>query len=108
MLYESGVITAGEFALLDRYFTRMTQSIKVDMIVYIRSDPSILMERISLRGRAEEEGLSEEYLEELNRRHEAWLLGQKYPLPAPVVVLDGNLNLQNFTKTVRDWASNAF
>ena len=33
MLYESGVITTGEFALLDRFFTRMTQRLKVDLIV---------------------------------------------------------------------------
>ena len=57
MLHEAGTITSGEFALLDRYFSRMTQRLKVDLIVYIRSNPSILRKRISLRGRVEEEGL---------------------------------------------------
>ena len=33
MLYETGVITSGEFALLDRFFTRMTRNMKVDLIV---------------------------------------------------------------------------
>lgn len=108
MLYESGIITSGEFALLDRFFNRMTQRLKVDLIVYIRSDPNILRERISLRGRVEEEGLSEEYLKNLHYRHEEWLVRKMFPVPAPVVVLDGNLNLYNFTKTVHDWANNTF
>ena len=56
MLYESGTITSGEFALLDRFFTRMTAGLEVDLVVYIRSDPSILQERIRRRGRQEEEG----------------------------------------------------
>ena len=56
MLYEAGTITSGEFALLDRFFTRMTAGLEVDLVVYIRSDPSILQERIRRRGRQEEEG----------------------------------------------------
>merc|ERR1711962_20690 len=90
MLYETGVITSGEFALLDRFFTRMTRNMKVDLIVYIRSDPSILQSRIVSRGRVEEEGLSSAYLEELHTRHEEWLVREQFPVPAPVIVLDGN------------------
>jgi len=59
-LRESGFLQDGELALLDRYFQRMTDKkwtgLEVDLIVYIRSDPSILQERIRRRGRQEEEG----------------------------------------------------
>ena len=55
MLAESGVIRLGEFALLDRWFHTLTSptitGMGVDLIVYIRSDPHILMERINKRGR---------------------------------------------------------
>ena len=109
MLYESGTITSGEFALLDRFFTRMTAGLEVDLVVYIRSDPTILQQRIQGRGREEEEGgLSQEYLTELHRRHEEWLVREQFPLPAPVTIMDGNLNLQNFTQRVRDWAGGMF
>ena len=55
MMLHSGVITHGEAALLDRWFITMTNTsitgMEVDMIVYIRTDPDILMERINHRGR---------------------------------------------------------
>ena len=108
MLYESGVITPGEFALLDRFFSRMSQRMMVDLIVYIRSDPTILRDRIRERGRVEEEGLSEDYLVELHRRHEEWLVREQFPLPAPVLIIDGNPGLANFTESVVDWASTMF
>ena len=54
-MLHSGVITHGEAALLDRWFITMTNTsitgMEVDMIVYIRTDPDILMERINHRGR---------------------------------------------------------
>ena len=55
MFLESGVVTPGEFALLDHWFHTLTSTtmsgMGVDLIVYIRSDPDILMERINTRGR---------------------------------------------------------
>ena len=55
MMLHSGVITHGEAALLDRWFITITNTsitgMEVDMIVYIRTDPDILMERINQRGR---------------------------------------------------------
>ena len=109
MLYEAGTITSGEFALLDRFFTRMTDGLKVDLVVYIRSDPTILQQRIQARGREEEEGeLSQEYLADLHQRHEEWLVREQFPVPAPVTILDGNLDLANFTQLVKDWAGRMF
>ena len=51
----------------------------------------------------EEEGLPLSFLKDLHSRHEDWLVHGKYPLPAPVVVLDGNLGLEQFTTTVNAW-----
>ena len=56
----------------------------------------------------EEEGLTAEFLEELHRRHEEWLVREQFPVPAPVIVLDGNMDLTNFTRTVEDWAERMF
>jgi len=108
MLLHSGVITKGEAALLDRWFNTMTNTtitgMEVDLIVYIRSDPNILMNRIDRRGRQEEDGLPFSFLQDLHSLHEDWLVGAKYPIPAPVVVLDGNMDLEQFTTTVNKWA----
>eukprot|EP00092_Neocalanus_flemingeri_P030157 GFUD01032735.1.p1 GENE.GFUD01032735.1~~GFUD01032735.1.p1 ORF type:complete len:274 (-),score=79.28 GFUD01032735.1:265-1086(-) len=108
MLLESGVLTPGEFALLDRWFHTLTRTsmtgMVVDMIVYIRTDPDILMERINARGRQEEEGLPLTILKDLHTRHEDWLIHGKYPIPAPVIVMDNNLKLEQFEEVVMKWA----
>merc|ERR1711909_3749 len=108
MLLHSGVITKGEAALLDRWFITMTNTtltgMEVDLIVYIRSDPDILINRIDRRGRQEEDGLPFSFLQDLHTMHEDWLVRGKYPIPAPVVVLDGNLDLGQFTAMVNKWA----
>ena len=39
----------------------------------------------------EEESLPFSFLTDLHQRHEDWLMAGKYPIPAPVAVLDGNL-----------------
>jgi len=110
MLYESGVIAQGEFALLDRWFHRLTQpnttGMGVDLIVYIQSEPDRLLQRISGRGRKEEEGVSLTFLKELDKRHDDWLLKDKagYVVPAAVELLDGNQNLEDFTNSVMKWA----
>jgi len=53
--------------------------------------------------RQEEDGLTTEFLTALHERHEAWLGRGEFPIPAPVVVLDGNLDLAAFTKQVNAW-----
>ena len=53
MLKESGIMKEGEVSLLDFYFRTIValEKVHVDKIVYIKSDPAILSERIHRRGR---------------------------------------------------------
>jgi deoxyadenosine/deoxycytidine kinase len=64
--------------------------IKIDLIVYLRSSPDILHNRIKSRGCVEEQNINVEYFELLHKAHDEWLLYQKFPLPAPVLILDAN------------------
>ena len=53
MLKDSGLMKQGEVSLLDFYFRNIValEKVHVDKIVYIKSDPTILSERILKRGR---------------------------------------------------------
>jgi len=107
MLRDNQEISNGEFSLLDRYYKMATSNLtelQVDKVVYIRSHPDVLMERIKRRGRQEEESLSLDLLQQLHQKHEDWLLQHQFPLPAPLQILDGDQDLETFTKTVKNWA----
>ena len=79
--------------------------------VYVRTDVPVLMERIRRRGRPEEKDLPVAFVEDIQRRHERWLMGGSAAVgtigeaiaqpPAPVLVLDGNLELEDFKEELR-------
>lgn len=53
-------------------------------LVYLRTTPEVVYERMKVRGRSEETSVSLDYLKQLHDLHEDWLIqGRKYR-PAPV------------------------
>jgi len=109
MMAEAGSLTQGEFTILNRWFKMLTgrgdPSLALDLIVYIEAEPEVLMQRIRGRGRGGEETLAREYLDQVHARHQAWLDEGAFPLPAPVVRINGNGDLADFTKEVDKFAS---
>jgi len=104
---EGGLLSPGEFAILDNTFNMLTgradPALHIDLIVYIESEPEVLMRRVQGRAREGEQGLTREYLQEVHDRHQAWLDQGAFPLPAPVVRLNGNLELGAFKHEVAAW-----
>ncbi|XP_020607430.1 thymidine kinase 2, mitochondrial-like [Orbicella faveolata] len=73
-----------------------TEKPQVDLIVYLRTSPEKCMERIKMRSRDEETSVSMELLNSLHERYEEWLIKKdKFYIPAPVVVVDGNKSLDD-------------
>jgi deoxyadenosine/deoxycytidine kinase len=71
----------------------------VDGFVYLRCSPEICMKRLEMRGRAEEDSVPQEYLDQINDRHEEWFI-KKVDLPdnisrKPSLVLDCSGDLIN-------------
>lgn len=64
--------------------------VNIDLIIYLRCSPQQVMERIRIRSRAEEKDISFDYIKSLHNLHEDWLIKRKFPVPAPVLVLDTN------------------
>lgn len=70
-------------------------NIETDMIIYLRTCPDIVYQRMRIRARKEENAVSLEYLKQIHEIHDEWLLHQNlFSLPAPVVVLDGNKSIK--------------
>jgi len=107
-LSDSGVITSGELAVLDRWFKFLTNNSDVysgvDLIVYIRSDPTILKARIDQRGRSEEGEMPQQLLDRLHDYYEDWLINGRFPKPATVLVVNGNLPGDGFLEEVDKWS----
>ncbi|KAK0181428.1 hypothetical protein PV327_003716 [Microctonus hyperodae] len=69
-------------------------NIETDLIVYLRTSPQIVYDRMRARARKEEDCVSLKYLEEIHEIHENWLLHRTiFSVPAPVIVLDGDQSM---------------
>jgi len=90
-------ITSGEYAVLSKWFNFLMNypgvDLGADLIIYLRTDPHILEKRIEKRGRKEEtEAVHIEFLRKLDQYHENWLINGAFPVPAPVLIVDGGVD----------------
>lgn len=53
-------------------------------LVYLRTTPEVVYERMKARGRSEETSVSLDYLKQLHDLHEDWLVHGLKDRPAPV------------------------
>lgn len=65
-------------------------------LVYLRSTPELVYQRVKQRARPEENGLSLKYLQELHESHERWLMSDDERFNTiPVLVLDADKTLED-------------
>jgi deoxyadenosine/deoxycytidine kinase len=85
-----------EYETLSQWFQFLTTSpeIRIDLIVYIRTRPEKALERVRIRGRQEENCIKLPFLREIHQLHENWLMDHKFPLPAPVLVIEADQSLE--------------
>jgi len=101
-LLRKGLLQPCEYYVLDQWFKTSLPSAPVDLIIYLRSDPDIVFERIKRRGRPEETGLTLDYLRALHDLHEDWLIHSKFPLPARVLTIDANTPLDQIVSVYEE------
>ncbi|KAL0851523.1 hypothetical protein ABMA28_007313 [Loxostege sticticalis] len=100
-MMRSGTLHPAEFAVLDEWFRFIHRQIPIeaDLIVYLKTTPSIVHERIKKRARSEEQCVPLSYIEDLHRLHEDWLINRTLgECPAPVLMLDADLDLSQITE----------
>jgi len=96
-LKRSGKMPLCEYEVLTSWFDFLLSSpqvdLGVDLIVYMRTSPDVALRRLMSRGRGEENLIAKEYIQDLHYLHEDWLVHGKYALPAPVIVVDADKDL---------------
>lgn len=75
-----GLLTGAELQILEEQFVFNRNEFEyrtaVDLIIYVRCPAATCMERIIQRGRMEEQVIDLEYLEQLEKRHDEWLIDE--------------------------------
>jgi deoxyadenosine/deoxycytidine kinase len=91
--YEQNRMTKLELDMFSEIYKEL--SWKPDVVIYIRTDPSVSMERIMKRARGCESDISMDYIEDIHQKHEE-LFGGGYSVATlgveRVIVIDGNQN----------------
>jgi len=85
-----GNMTEEEFLAYQRNYDLMTQEItQPDMIVYLKANVDVLMQRIKTRGRESEAGIPIEYLQQLNQLYDQFISRH---VTCPVLIIDANVD----------------
>ncbi|KAJ9601596.1 hypothetical protein L9F63_000250, partial [Diploptera punctata] len=95
-LYKQGLMTEYEYVVLDEWFNWIVSNlnISVDMIVYLRTEPEVVYERVKSRSRKEENSVSLDYLKQLHELHEVWLhKNDTFSSTTPIIILDANQSM---------------
>lgn len=90
MLYDSGDLNEIEhttYKLLCNHYENNIYNEYKHIHIYLKCDPDVSFERIKKRNRVEESNISLEYLTELSKYHDKWLLNN-----SKVLVIDCNNN----------------
>ncbi|KAJ8922289.1 hypothetical protein NQ315_004228 [Exocentrus adspersus] len=89
------LMAAPAIAVIDEWFKFITENenVGVDLIVYLRTSPEVVYDRILKRNRSEERTIAFDYFKSLHEIHEDWLYHKTlHKVPAPVIVLNADLD----------------
>ncbi|XP_065842451.1 deoxycytidine kinase 2-like [Oscarella lobularis] len=103
--YQAGFLSDMEWRLYCDWLTFITEKLpglKLDGIIYLRTDPKVCFSRLRQRSRPEERAIELSYLQSLHEKHENWLASTENDpfVPQafkrfPVIVLDGNEDFEH-------------
>lgn len=74
MLRDSGDILPVHYKIYEKWANALSAEFVPDMIVYARADPSKSMERVKIRARTSEAGITLDYLTACHQKHEDWII----------------------------------
>lgn len=90
-----------ELLIYDKLYAMLSEQVRApDLVVYLQAPTDVLLRRIRTRGRAEETGLSEEYLTELNHAYNHYFF--HYTQTPLLVVNTAEVDFVNHPEDVDD------
>lgn len=100
-LLRDEILLAPSVSVLNEWFKYLITKfdISVDLIVYLRTSPEVVYERVLARNRKEEKSVSLQYLKDLHDMHEKWLFYKTaFSCPAHVLTLNADLDKSTIEK----------
>ena len=97
MLFDSGKINDIEFKTYNYWFDTFENDTKIDVILYVNTQPEECMNRIKTRNRSEENGVELEYLIGCHNKHIEWLKNEKN---SKIIYINGHQDKENMKKEV--------
>jgi deoxyadenosine/deoxycytidine kinase len=97
MLYEDDLLSSIEWETYNYWFDTFKDKSKVDIIIYIKTNPDKCLERINKRNRTEESTIKLEYLEKCDKFHNEWLDNHNY---GKIIVIDGHQSIEHIRTDV--------
>lgn len=107
MLKESGLMSELDFRTYCQLFENMSNFLhRPDIIVYLDVEPEIALQRVKKRSRECESGITLEYLKDLKRGYEDWLVDISPRIP--VIRIDWNTfkDVKYVSEKIRDHIKN--
>lgn len=99
-LYLMGKMKRRDYQNYSKLFKEMTYFLQPpDLLIYLRSSLPKLVKQIKLRGREFEKNIDVEYLKNLNKSYEEWILGYKHG--ECLIIQADNLDFVNRGKDFR-------
>ncbi|KAH9498873.1 Thymidine kinase 2, mitochondrial [Bulinus truncatus] len=97
----SKIMNSFEFGAFDEWFNFVVKTghAHVDLIVYLRASPENCFDRLRKRSRKEEADVPLDFIKSLHKLYDDWLLRKVSPVPAPVLLLDADNDLDTM-KTI--------
>ena len=97
--YENGMMNEIEWNDYTSWFDWLATSFNINPkgYIYLRASPDISYDRIQKRSRSGEETIPFDYLNELHKKHESWLLDEPN-----VLILDVNEGFENNSGKLND------
>ena len=104
-LHKLGHLKDVELAILSRWEEWLSANVasnKIDIFIYVRTSPSVVLKRSQIRDRPEEINLSLTYLTLLHELLDDWLLSRGGNLRTPVFIVNGDLPANTVLKDVEE------